>query len=77
MTEVQDRPTEPTERWLRPAECAALIGVKVKLLSRWRIEGCGPCFSRLSRKVVVYSLADVRSWIAERRMSSTAPNVAA
>ena len=77
MTELQDRPADVTDRWLRPAECAALIGVRVKLLSRWRIEGRGPRFSRLSRKVVVYSLSDVRSWIEACRMSSTAPNVAA
>jgi hypothetical protein len=39
---------------------------------RWRASGGGPAFIRLGRRRVVYRVADVERWVAERTFASRA-----
>jgi hypothetical protein len=39
---------------------------------RWRAAGGGPPFVRLGRRRVVYRIADVEAWLAERTYTSRA-----
>ena len=39
---------------------------------RWRASGGGPAFVRLGRRRIVYRVADVERWLAERTFSSRA-----
>ena len=50
------------ERYLIPPRTA----------QRWRASGGGPAFVRLGRRRVVYRVADVERWLAERTFSSRA-----
>jgi hypothetical protein len=43
-------------------EVARIIGVQVKTLRNWRVQGVGPRFVRTGRKLVRYRLADVLAW---------------
>jgi len=58
------------DHFLSTGELAALLHVDASTLRRWRgaTPPAGPPFSRLSPGVVVYSIVDVRRWIARSRI---------
>ena len=47
---------------LNEHEVASIIGVRVKTLRNWRVQGVGPRFVRTGRKLVRYRLSDVLAW---------------
>ena len=47
---------------LNEHEVAPIIGVRVKTLRNWRVQGVGPRFVRTGRKLVRYRLSDVLAW---------------
>ncbi len=49
---------------------AELIGMSGRTLEKWRSEGTGPPFLKLGRRVL-YSLADLETWVRSRRRLST------
>ena len=55
-----------------PEYVADWLGVDVRVLGRWRMQGCGPLFVSLSTKAVRYLDEDVRAFIAARRFANTA-----
>jgi len=55
---------------LREAEAARRLGTSVRTLQKWRCNGKGPRFVRLSR-VVRYDPTDLDTFIAAGRRSST------
>lgn len=59
-----------TPRFLRSAQCAELLGVSRSHLERMRYDGTGPRYTKISKKVILYALADVEAWVAEH---STTP----
>lgn len=56
--------------WYTTDEVAALLGVDASTLRRWRTASPpqGPPFVRLTSRVTVYSVPDVQSWLASRRI---------
>jgi predicted DNA-binding transcriptional regulator AlpA len=58
-------------RYLRTPAAAEHIGAAAQTLERWRIEGNGPPFVRLSSKLVVYDVEDLDAWCAARKVTST------
>ena len=63
---------------LNERDVATLLGVSVRTLQEWRQSGHGPPFVKLSGKkrgVVRYDPVDVRSYVLERRVRSTAEDV--
>jgi predicted DNA-binding transcriptional regulator AlpA len=60
--------TPVSNRWLRPAQVARLIGFSTKTLRNWRYLGRGPRFVRLSRTQVRYRLSDVVAWMREHEI---------
>lgn len=52
-------------RFLRSAQCAELLGVSRSHLERMRYDGTGPRYTKISKKVILYALADVEAWVAE------------
>ena len=58
------------DRFLSAGELASLIHVDASTLRRWRTSTppAGPPFTRLSPRVVVYNIVDVRRWIALSRI---------
>jgi predicted DNA-binding transcriptional regulator AlpA len=55
--------------WLSTEEVAKLLGVDPSTIRRWRTArpAQGPPFVRLSSRVTVYSMSDVRRWLEQRR----------
>ncbi|MGC2855907.1 helix-turn-helix transcriptional regulator [Novispirillum sp. DQ9] len=62
----------PMDRLLRPEEVAQILGVSERTLERWRMEGSGPRYLSLSRKVVRYEAGDLRTFLDDRGRSNTA-----
>lgn len=53
--------TDP-DRWLSEREAAALLGLGVGTVRRYRRAGIGPAWSRLGTRLVRYRRADVIAW---------------
>ena len=51
------------DRLLNEREAAAALGVSVKTLQRWRCEGRGPSFRRMSARCVRYAERDLQGYI--------------
>lgn len=65
--------TMELSRLLSPEQTAAYLGgLAPQTLARWRCEGKGPRFVRLSTKRIAYRIADLEAWLAGRVASSTA-----
>jgi hypothetical protein len=54
-----------------PPGAARILNVKTQTLAKWRWEGRGPRFIRLSSRRVVYDMRDLREWVDSRRQQST------
>lgn len=56
--------------WYTTDEVAALLGVDASTLRRWRTSTPmqGPPFVRLTSRVTMYSVGDVRTWLASCRI---------
>lgn len=64
------------EQLLKPTETASALNVSERTLEKWRYEGGGPPYVRLSRRCVRYRLADLKSYIENRVATSTAAEAA-
>jgi hypothetical protein len=62
----------PVSDLLKPQAVADLLHVSTKVLERWRGNGDGPNYCRLSRKTLRYQRSDIEAFIAARLRSSTA-----
>ena len=56
--------------WYTTEEVAALLGIDPSTVRRWRTSSPlqGPPFVRLTSRATVYSVGDVRAWLASRRV---------
>lgn len=64
----------PERRWLRVSAAAAHLGIGVGTLNKLRIYGGGPRYAKLSA-TVIYDIADLDAWAAERKVRSTSERV--
>ena len=64
--------------YLTQEAAGAFLGLSPRTLERFRVQGCGPCFLKLGRRVL-YARADlVVQWAeAQRRTSTSDPGPAA
>jgi predicted DNA-binding transcriptional regulator AlpA len=53
------------------AGAAALLGLKPRTLTEWRMLGTGPAYVRISNRCIRYRLSDLDAWAAERVRTST------
>ena len=59
-------PTLNDLRVLTVAGASELLTVSIPVMERWRREGKGPRFLRLSARRVGYRLADLRIWMEQQ-----------
>ena len=52
-------------------EAAKRLGKSPELLRRWRMEGNGPKYTKLGPRTVVYDVADLDEWTADRKSATT------
>jgi predicted DNA-binding transcriptional regulator AlpA len=63
--------------YVRTAAAAAYLGIGKSTLERKRIDGSGPRFRVLGKKIIVYSMRDLDGWASEHVLSSTSEKTAA
>jgi excisionase family DNA binding protein len=52
--------------WLTTEQVAKMLGLSVSALEKWRRDGRGPAFRRLSRRCVRYDARVVSEWMESR-----------
>ena len=52
-------------------QAAELLGLSVRTLQRFRVDGRGPRYLKLGRKRVAYSESDLSAWLDQCRREST------
>lgn len=59
-------------RFYDTSEAAKELGGKLspRTLEKWRVQGCGPTFTKLGSRVV-YAETDLQSWAESQRRRST------
>ncbi|GMV70895.1 MAG: DNA-binding protein [Leptolyngbya sp. PLA2] len=57
---------------LTTEEAARYLSISAKEMERMRREGRGPRWAKFSRKLVRYSIEELREWVAQRTVSNTA-----
>jgi hypothetical protein len=55
----------------RPGDAAEYLGITKKTLANWRCLGCGPEFSRVGTRHIVYRLEALDKFLKLRRATST------
>ncbi len=58
------------EDHLNPKTLAERLGVTEGCLAKWRVEGIGPVYIRVGRRIA-YDPRDVATWLDARRVGST------
>ena len=58
-------------RFLRPIQVADYTGLSTSTLAKMRLRGDGPPYSKAGPRAVVYDIADVDTWLEERKRNST------
>ncbi|MCH8113063.1 MAG: DNA-binding protein [Proteobacteria bacterium] len=48
---------------IRRADLPRYIPVAVQTLARWAVEGQGPPFIKVGRRIVAYRAGDLRAWL--------------
>jgi predicted DNA-binding transcriptional regulator AlpA len=56
---------------LRAPAAAQYIGLSTSTLAKMRLRGDGPPYSKAGQRIVVYDLADLGGWLADRKRRST------
>ncbi|EXL02503.1 MULTISPECIES: AlpA family transcriptional regulator [Brucella] len=72
---MQQKTEENWPRFVRTVEAARLLGLSPRTLEKHRCDGTGPIYRKLGGRVV-YTVADLQSWIdaaARRSTSEAAP----
>ncbi len=59
------------DRLITEREAAEFLGYSQKALQKWRCEGGGPRFVRVSRRSIRYRRRDLIAWAEERLRRST------
>jgi Helix-turn-helix domain len=68
---VSNVSTANPDQHLDESQAAALLGVTVRSLQKWRLTGDGPPFVRMSSRCVRYRVGDLQRWSASLRRIST------
>lgn len=55
--------------FLNPAQAAAYLGLSPSTLSRWRVDGLGPCFRKFG-STVHYALGDLDRYADQAAVAS-------
>ncbi len=57
---------------IRPDEVAAILGVSLSTLERWRCIGGGPPYLKVGRRKVAYLAGALRQWLQAQERAHTA-----
>jgi predicted DNA-binding transcriptional regulator AlpA len=54
---------ENDDTYIRRADVPLYIPVAAQTLARWAVEGQGPRFCKIGRRIVAYRAGDLREWL--------------
>jgi hypothetical protein len=74
--QANDKVSKWLSRRVNVKEAAGHIGLSVSKLNKLRTYGGGPKYYKLDHRVV-YDIADLDAWVAERSRTNTSQNYAA
>lgn len=72
MLSIKDKGIPPAPLVVSEKQAAAMTGLGHRTLQAMRLSGNGPAFVKLTERRVGYSVAELRRWISERSVCSTA-----
>ncbi len=64
-------PETVNEVFLIEQEVAPILRVSIRTLQKWRVNGKGPPFIRVSARAIRYRRSDLDGWIERRLRKST------
>jgi predicted DNA-binding transcriptional regulator AlpA len=70
--QIGPEPGESAATLLNEVDAAAFLGISPRALQKWRVNGRGPPFLRLSTRCIRYSEAELLRWLDGRRCRNTA-----
>ena len=78
MTQIDTLRLEPDflDKLINEYEAADFIGHSVRTLQKWRVNGGGPRYIRISSRSIRYRRKDLIEWIEARSCSHTSEYVA-
>ena len=59
---------------LRAPAAAEYLGLSTSTLAKMRLRGDGPAYAKAGPRIVVYDVADLESYLANRKRRSTSEN---
>ncbi len=62
-----EQATLPTEGFVRPKVLHKVLGIGLNTLWDWQASGKFPRGTKLSQRITVWNVADVRRWMAEQQ----------
>lgn len=62
----EDALASKSDRLIREGEAALLIDHSVSTLRKWRVQGGGPSYVKISRRSIRYRYSDLMGWIDSR-----------
>ena len=62
-----EQATLPTEGFVRPKVLHKVLGIGLNTLWDWQASGKYPRGTKLSQRITVWNVADVRRWMAEQQ----------
>jgi hypothetical protein len=71
MAKSKSKPTEYFDYLDKNGLCKRYL-IPPRTAQRWRKEGGGPAFIRCGKRRVLYRIADVEAWLAQRTFASLA-----
>jgi predicted DNA-binding transcriptional regulator AlpA len=63
--------TTPPKKIMRAPEAADYVRLSQSTLAKLRLRGGGPVYSKAGVRIVVYDIADLDTWLANRQRKST------
>ena len=67
----QDGEFDGLEKLVNERQAAKILSVSPRALQKWRSNGRGPLFVRISARCIRYRLPDLAKWTADRLRRST------
>lgn len=58
-----DPPPEPASPWLSTEQAARYLGVSVKTMQNWRLDGTGPEYVQRGNKIRRYHVRKLDAWL--------------
>jgi len=62
---------ENDDTYIRRAAVPLYIPVAAQTLARWAVEGQGPRFIKIGRRLVAYRAGDLREWLQSQARNNT------